>query len=107
MANLLPGDTAAAGLLALNEAKSVAEAGQAAAEITSPVQNLLVADHAGIGLFVTGRVPVRRSGDGSAPVPGARGAYDWISMAGGDALPHIVNPISGRPRERQRAGRAA
>ena len=96
MANVLPGDTAAAGLLALNEAKSVAEAGRAAAAITSPVQNLLVADHAGIGLFVTGRVPVRRGGDGSAPVPGATGAYDWTALVGGSALPHIVAPASGR-----------
>jgi penicillin amidase len=96
MANLLPGDTAAAGLLALNQAKSVAEAGAAAALISSPVQNLLVADRAGIGLFVTGRVPVRRAGDGAAPVPGAGGAYDWVSFAGGAALPHYVAPARGR-----------
>ncbi len=96
MANLLPGDTAAAGLLALNEAKSVAEAGRAAALISSPVQNLLVADRAGIGLFVTGRVPIRHGGDGSAPVPGAGGAYDWDALVGGDALPHYVAPESGR-----------
>ena len=96
MANLLPGDTAAAGLFALNRARSVAEAGKAAAMIASPVQNLLVADRAGIGLFVTGRVPIRRAGDGSAPVPGASGAYDWTGMAGGDALPHYLAPASGR-----------
>ncbi len=96
MANLLPGDTAAGGLMALDDAKSVAEAGRAAALITSPVQNLLVADRNGIGLFVTGRVPVRHGGDGSAPVPGASGAYDWDALVGGDALPHYVAPESGR-----------
>ncbi len=96
MGNLQPGDTAAAGLLALNDASRVAEAGQAAAMITAPVQNLLVADRNGIGLFVTGRVPVRRAGDGSAPVPGASGAYDWEAMVGGDALPHYRDPPSGR-----------
>jgi penicillin amidase len=96
MGNLQPGDTAAAGLLALNEAATVAEAGQAAAMITSPVQNLLVADRHDIGLFVTGRVPVRRAGDGSAPAPGATGADDWTAMVGGDALPHYVDPPSGR-----------
>jgi penicillin amidase len=95
MANLKPGDIAAAGLLALNQAKTVAQAGQAAAMITSPVQNLLVADHQGIGLFVTGRVPIRRAGDGSAPVPGASGDYDWIGFSGGDALPRYVAPASG------------
>jgi penicillin amidase len=96
MANLLPGDTAAAGLLALNQATSMAEAGRAAALITSPVQNMLIADRDGIGLFVTGRVPVRHGGDGSAPVPGATSAYDWTDLVGGDALPQIVAPESGR-----------
>ena len=70
MANLRPGDTAASGLLALNRARSVEEAGRAAPLIASPVQNLMVADRDTIGLFVTGRVPIRRAGDGWAPVPG-------------------------------------
>ena len=96
MANLAPGDTAAAGLLALDRAQSVAEAGRAAAAISSPVQNLLVADRQGIGLFTTGRVPVRRAGDGSRPVPGADGVHDWTGFATGEALPHSVAPASGR-----------
>jgi penicillin G amidase len=96
MGNLAPGDTAAAGLQALNHASTVDEAGRAAAQITSPVQNMLVADRQHIGLFVTGRVPIRRAGDGSSPVPGADGAHDWIGWASGDQLPHITNPASGR-----------
>ena len=95
MANLAPGDTAATGLFMLNQARSVEEAGKAAAMITSPVQNLLVADRHAIGLFVTGRVPIRRAGDGSAPVPGD-GSYDWVGWASGDHLPHVVAPASGR-----------
>ena len=96
MANLQPGDTAAAGLLALNRATSVQEAGVAAAQISSPVQNLLVADAKTIGLFVTGRVPIRKAGDGSAPVPGDDGSHDWVGWAAGDQLPHSVSPESGR-----------
>jgi penicillin G amidase len=96
MANLQPGDTAAAGLLALNRATSVQEAGVAAAQISSPVQNLLVADAKTIGLFVTGRVPIRKAGDGSAPVPGDDGSHDWVGWATGDQLPHSVSPESGR-----------
>ena len=96
MGNLQPGDMAAAGLLALNRAGSVQEAGVAAAEITSPVQNLLVADTKTIGLFVTGRVPIRKTGDGSAPVPGDDGSHDWTGWASGEQLPHIVSPDSGR-----------
>ena len=95
MAALAPGDTAAAGLFALNHATSVAEAGRAAAEISSPVQNLLVADRQGIGLFVTGRIPLRRAGDGSVPAPGD-GSHDWIGWASGEQLPHSVAPASGR-----------
>jgi penicillin G amidase len=95
MANLAPGNTAAAGLLALNQAQDVEAAGKAAALITSPVQNLLVADRQRIALFVTGRVPIRRAGDGSAPVPGD-GTHDWTGWASGDQLPHIVAPASGR-----------
>ena len=96
MANLAPGDTAARGLLALNRAGDVEQAGAAAALISAPVQNLVVADRQRIGLYVTGRVPVRRAGDGGAPVAGADGAHDWIGWASGDALPHVVSPASGR-----------
>ena len=95
-ANLADGDTAASGFLALNRAGSVAEAGAAAKLITAPVQNMLVADRAHIGLFVTGRVPIRRAGDGSMPVPGADGAHDWLGFAAGEQLPHAVDPPSGR-----------
>ncbi len=96
MANLMPGDIAAAGLLALNRATDVAAAGRAAQQITSPVQNLLVADRTDIALFLTGRVPIRRSGDGAAPVEGADGKHDWLGFADGEALPHLVDPPSGR-----------
>ncbi len=95
MGNLQPADTAASGLLALNRAGSVQDAGTAATAISSPVQNLLVADAKTIGLFVTGRVPIRKAGDGSAPVPGD-GSHDWTGWASGEQLPHIVSPESGR-----------
>jgi penicillin amidase len=87
---------AAAGLLALNRATDVEAAGQAAPLITAPVQNLLVADRQRIALFVTGRVPIRRGGDGSRPVEGADGRFDWIGWASGAQLPHVIAPASGR-----------
>lgn len=96
MASLKPGETTASGFLALNRAGSVAEAGEAAARITSPVQNMFVADAEHIGLFVTGRVPVRRAGDGSIPVDGADGLHDWTGFASGGQLPVTVDPPSGR-----------
>jgi len=96
MASLKSGNMAAAGLRALNLAHNIAEAGQAAPQITAPIQNLTVADRSGIALFVTGRVPIRRSGDGSAPVAGADGTHDWIGWASGAQLPNYVAPASGR-----------
>jgi penicillin amidase len=96
MANLSAGDVAASGLLALNRAGDVDAAGRAAPMISSPVQNLLVADRDRIALFATGRVPIRRAGDGSRPVPGADGKFDWIGWASGMELPHVVAPASGR-----------
>ena len=92
----LDGDNRAAlGLSLLNQAPDVAAAGAAAASITAPVQNLIVADARGIALFTTGRVPRRRSGDGAFPVPGWDGAHDWTGYASGAALPTLVAPANG------------
>ena len=96
MGNLAPGDTASAGLAALNLARDITEAGRAAGLITSPAQNLLVADRERIALYVTGRIPVRRNPDGRFPVPGADGSHDWIGMASGAQLPRTIAPASGR-----------
>jgi len=96
MANLAPHDTDADGLLMLNRANSVADVGVASGKISSPVQNLLAADTAGhIGFFTTGRVPIRRAGDGTWPVDGADGLHDWTGFASGAALPHSIDPSSG------------
>ncbi|PHK96841.1 penicillin acylase family protein [Pseudoroseomonas rhizosphaerae] len=96
MANLEPGDSAAAGLHALNRATSLAMARAAAARITAPPQNLMVADAAGgIGMYLTGRVPLRRAGDGGQPAPGWDGSHDWDGFVPFDALPHAEAPASG------------
>ena len=96
MANLLPGDSTATGLLALNRASDVAGAGRASEMVTTPVQNLLAADRTTIAQFTTGRVPIRRAGDGTVPVDGADGAHDWTGYASGSALPRTVAPATGR-----------
>ena len=97
MANLAPADTAADGLLALNRATTVAQAGEAAALITNTPQNLMVADRAGaIGLWLTGRTPIRAAGDGRMPAPGETGTHDWQGYVPFAELPHRVAPQSGR-----------
>lgn len=96
MANLAPGDSSAAGLMALNRATSLAEARAAAALITSPPQNLMVADASGaIGMYLTGRTPLRRSGDGTRPARGWDGSQGWLGFVPFDAMPHVENPASG------------
>ena len=96
MANLAADDTSAAGLLALNRAPDREAAALAAAAINGLVQNMTVADRNGIALIVTGRIPLRRAGDGSTPAPGADGSHDWIGWASGADLPRIIDPPSGR-----------
>ncbi|HEY4251680.1 MAG TPA: penicillin acylase family protein [Roseomonas sp.] len=97
MANLAPGDSAAAGLHALNRAATLADARAAAALITSPPQNLLVATRQGdIAMYLTGRTPIRRAGDGSMPFEGWNPAQGWSGFVPFDAMPHIENPASGR-----------
>jgi penicillin amidase len=95
MANLAPNDTDSDGLIALNHASSVAAAASAADQITSPVQNLLVADTAHIGFYTTGRVPIRKAGDGTYPVDGGDGAHDWLAIVTSEKLPRAVDPPSG------------
>jgi len=91
MANLEPNDTAAAGFLALNRSRSIADARAAAALVTSPAQNMMVADRSGgIALYLTGRTPVRGAGDGSLP-----GSVPWTGFVPFDELPHVENPESG------------
>jgi penicillin amidase len=96
MASLAAGETSARGLLRLNRAGSVAEARSAAEDITSPVQNLMLADRAGgFAMFIVGRVPQRRSGDGALPRPAWDGAAGWDGFLPFGAKPHIENPPSG------------
>jgi penicillin amidase len=96
MANLAPADTAASGLLALNRASSLADARLAAAAVTTPAQNLMVAEAGGgIAMYLTGRTPHRREGDGSLPVPGWDGRHDWDGWVPFDSMPHVENPPSG------------
>ena len=62
----------------------------------TPTQNLVYADVAGnIGFFSPGLVPTRKSGDGSLPVDGASGAFDWTGTIPFDQLPQLYNPAIG------------
>jgi penicillin amidase len=62
----------------------------------NPVQNIGYADTSGTIAFITaGRLPLRKSGNGTRPAPGWSGETDWTGWAPFAKLPQTVNPRSG------------
>ncbi len=89
-------DTSGEGFARLGLAQNWEEFQTAARKIVSPMQNIVYADTAGnTGLLSPARVPIRRKGDGSMPVPGWTGEFDWAGFVPFDALPRAYNPASG------------
>ena len=89
-------DTSGEGFARLGLAQNREEFQTAARKIVSPMQNMVYADTAGnTGLLSPARVPIRRKGDGSMPVPGWTGEFDWAGFVPFDALPRAYNPASG------------
>lgn len=61
-----------------------------------PPQNFTYADTAGhIGFYSAGRIPVRRTGDGSFPYDGTTDDGEWIGYVPFEDLPHAFDPPSG------------
>jgi penicillin amidase len=60
------------------------------------MQNFVYADKNGnIGWIAAGKVPLRRTGDGSLPYDGATSDGDWIGFIPFDELPQLYNPPEG------------
>ncbi|MEV1247357.1 penicillin acylase family protein [Nonomuraea sp. NPDC049750] len=93
---LTPGTTVDA-IFALNSATDWQEFRAAAALFDVPAQNLVYADTEGhIGYQAPGRIPVRQKGDGTWPVPGWTGEYDWrTAPIPYDQLPSMEDPSDG------------
>lgn len=76
-------------------ARSVAEAGIAVGRVNAPY-NYVVADVDGnIAHFTAGRIPLRRRGDGSAPLPVTDGEDAWAGMIPWPEMPGATNPARG------------
>ena len=89
-------DTSAEGFGRIGSAQNWEEFLSAARRIVSPMQNMVYADTSGnIGLISPARVPIRRKGDGSMPVPGWTSEYDWAGFVPFDELPRVYNPGGG------------
>ncbi len=89
-------DTTIEALIRLNAARNWDEFLGAMRLFQTPTQNIVYADVSGdIGFFSPGLVPLRKSGDGLAPVDGASGAFDWTGMIPFEQLPQLHNPPAG------------
>ena len=83
-------------LIDLARAASFEDAREALRELSCPGQNVVYADVDGtIGYQCTGRYPIRRRGDGSAPVPGWTSEHEWDGWIAFEDLPWSKNPGRG------------
>lgn len=64
--------------------------------VECPGQNFVYADVDGtIGYQCTGRFPLREAGDGTSPMPGWTGGYEWNGWIPFDELPWATDPERG------------
>jgi penicillin amidase len=83
-------------ILGVNRATDWTSFREALRSFGAPAQTFLYADVEGhIGLQIPGLYPIRRSGDGSVPVPGWDLAYEWTGYVPFDDLPYVFDPPSG------------
>jgi penicillin amidase len=82
--------------LALNRAQSFDDFRKALALWDVPSQNFVYADIDGnIGYQTPGKIPVRKTGDGTLPMPGWTSETDWKGYIPFDDLPYAYNPTAG------------
>ncbi len=83
-------------VLLLDQATNWEEFREALSYWDVPSQNFVYADVEGnIGYQAPGRIPIRAAGDGSMPVPGWTGEYEWVGYIPFDELPRAFNPPEG------------
>jgi len=81
--------------LALNRARNWNDFATALSGYGGPPQNFTYADTAGhIGYYAAGRIPIRKSGDGSVPYDGTTDDGEWTGFVPFAELPHVFDPPS-------------
>jgi penicillin amidase len=82
--------------LDLNRARDWTSFTAALERYPGPAQNFVYADVDGnIGYHATGKLPIRRGYDGSVPVDGSTGEFEWDGFIPFEELPWFYNPPSG------------
>ena len=90
-------DSTASAVFDVVKSRTVDDIKAALAQFEGPQQNFMYADiRGGIGFSAAAYVPIRARGDGTVPVPGWSGEYDWIGRVPYEELPHSLRPESGR-----------
>lgn len=91
-----PADTSYEAFFRLNRAKDWTEFKAALQLQVAPTLNMFYADREGhIGYLGAGRLPLRRKGEGTMPVPGWDDSYGWSGYVPTDAWPQSYDPPSG------------
>ena len=81
--------------LTINRARNWDEFKSALKDYGGPSQTFTYADTAGhIGYYCAGRIPVRKSGDGSLPYDGRTDDGEWLGFVPFEDLPHAFDPPS-------------
>lgn len=84
------------GLFLANRARNWKEFTAALSRYAGPTQNFIYADVNGhIGYYGAGRIPIRKTGDGSVPYDGSTDAGEWAGFIPFDKLPHQFDPRTG------------
>jgi len=82
--------------LSLNRAENYVQFREAASNWTAPSLNVVYADVDGnIAYQFMGKIPIRRTSEGEAPMPGWSSQFDWKGYIPFDELPHSLNPSKG------------
>lgn len=82
--------------LAINQSKNWKEFLSALEGYCGPPQNFTYADTDGhIGYYSAGRIPIRKTGDGSVPYRGTTNNGEWVGFIPFRELPHLFDPPSG------------
>ena len=84
------------GFFQINQAENWSEFSKGVEKIKAPQLNIVYSDIEGnVGLYISGRVPIRKNGYGNLPVPGWSGDFDWESEIPHEEMPHVLNPACG------------
>ncbi|MFV2015883.1 MAG: penicillin acylase family protein, partial [Candidatus Heimdallarchaeota archaeon] len=83
------------GFKLLNYAKDWNDFVEAMRHIEAPQLNIVYADKKNIGYWLTGKIPIRKKGNGMVPVNGSTGQFDWKGEVPFEEMPHAFNPKRG------------